>query len=118
MAKNEGIYYETKQFVEDGIARLYKDLADAGPMLDATIPGAHRLNDEEFLAYVTSLVQRYPREPIVTPDGRVLFESPAILAWKHIPDLEDEYDRYTKIFGESYEKPMSPGMGGEQDGWS
>lgn len=112
---DKGIYYETKEFVEQGIDRLYKDLADAGPMLDAAIPGAHRLNDQDFVAYVTSLVQRYPREPIVTPDGRVLYESPAILAWKHIPDLEDEYKRYTKIFGESYEK-ANPMMGGEQDG--
>lgn len=97
---NEGIYYEAKQVANAAVNDLQLFIDSAQAQLEAAVPGTRTLDDSAFLGYVTALAKQYPREPILCPDGKLRFESPAILAWKHIPDSVDEYNRYVKIFGE------------------
>ena len=97
---NEGLYYEAQQVADAAEKDLLSFIDDVRARLEAAIPGTRGLDDAAFLAYITSLQKTYPREPVICPDGKVRFESPAILAWRHIPDSVDEYNRYVKIFGE------------------
>ena len=99
MAK-EGIYYEAQSVADAAEVELHRFIEEVRAQLEAAIPGTRGLDDASFLAYVTTLRKQYPGEPIICPDGKVRFESPAIMAWKHVPDSADEYNRYVKIFGE------------------
>lgn len=42
-------------------------------------PGLKPVDDATFMAFIEGIVQQYPPEPMVTPDGQVIVESPWIV---------------------------------------
>ncbi len=59
-------------------------------------PGSHRATDEELIALANAMIQRYPPQELIRPDGTRLFISPWI-AQLQLPSMDGATDDMRRL---------------------
>lgn len=97
---SQSVFQEVQETVDRATDEVKKYLRDLDPYLTQKVPGTKGLDDTAFIQWVAKTRKEHKPEALIRPDGTVVFESPAIIAWQYINETKSEYARYVKMFGE------------------
>lgn len=87
-----------------GVGELRKQwLSDFDQMVEGIPFGAKRLSDAQHSAWFAEMMQRYPPEPWISPEGQTVMMSPWLLALRYVEGGEKEARRYVASFRDELE---------------